>query len=377
MDKQRATAHVAKMLASYAANIGPQMLDQLSHPLAKIVLTRDGGAGVAISDEQPHWFAYAYAATLPGLTRWKRMTELAGQDEPDTDRSIQLEVQAFHALSATLSVQMAAEACDRMFVMSDAPEDTKLPAVEPRLLPTTEEVDDVPRPRLVHIFIWVTYLALIHASTQVGGIIGAVLVGGPIGLVMAKGWGARIPNAVLLVFLPLVFVVALVTAGAIQNARRHPTAAVAGQGAQEASALVPGSTAAQNAAAEAWNNAAAAFEQSHPDLKLGSNEAILQEKLQAYANSTLSATAMLDGAYAAAIGAPGWTRRSASADENAEWSAEVEVFLNEYPALRYGNNLSILQEKLNQVARPNMTNRQMLQAAYDATLTDRRWSQTP
>jgi hypothetical protein len=65
------------------------------------------------------------------------------------------------------------------------------------------------------------------------------------------------------------------------------------------------------------------------------------------------------------------------AAEMRHWNSDVTAFVEEHPVLRYGNNASILQEKLYLVGKRGMTNREMLQQAYYATTADRRWSQTP
>lgn len=68
---------------------------------------------------------------------------------------------------------------------------------------------------------------------------------------------------------------------------------------------------------------------------------------------------------------------SSQSSESAQWNSDVQDIFREHPVLNYGNNAKIFQEKLYQVAKPGMTNQDMLQLAYYATTTDRRWSQTP
>lgn len=64
-------------------------------------------------------------------------------------------------------------------------------------------------------------------------------------------------------------------------------------------------------------------------------------------------------------------------DTTEDWNADVAAFMREHPAMLYGSNARILQEKLYQVAKPGMTNREMLRQAYYVTTADNRWSQTP
>lgn len=64
-------------------------------------------------------------------------------------------------------------------------------------------------------------------------------------------------------------------------------------------------------------------------------------------------------------------------NETARWNSDVQNLFKEHPVLNYGGNAAILQEKLYEVAKPGMSNQDMLQQAYYATTTDRRWSQTP
>jgi uncharacterized RDD family membrane protein YckC len=127
-----------------------------------------------------------------------------------------------------------------------------------------------------------------------------------------------------------------------------------------------------------WDKTFETFEVKHHDLKLGGNAAIMQAKVNTYATSRLPPSMILDNAYAAAKNATGWTTPSSTPeDEASHWSDDVQELITEHPALRYGNNLSILQEKLYQVAKPGMTNYEELQQAYNATTADDRWSQTP
>lgn len=63
--------------------------------------------------------------------------------------------------------------------------------------------------------------------------------------------------------------------------------------------------------------------------------------------------------------------------ETAKWNSDVQDIFREHPALNYGGNAKIFQEKLYEVAKPGMANQDMLQQAYLATTHDQRWSQTP
>jgi hypothetical protein len=111
---------IAEMLLRYANEVGMRMIDDLRNPFAKIVVTREGGVGVAITDEQPHWLAYANSVGMSAIDRWEDMSKLAGQHEPDTARRIKLEMQAFHALAPAMTDQLAVEAYQHMVIATAA-----------------------------------------------------------------------------------------------------------------------------------------------------------------------------------------------------------------------------------------------------------------
>lgn len=319
MDRITAQRRLAKMLREYASKVGPRMLDDLSYPLAKIVLTRSGGVGVAMTDEQPDWAAYAYAEALPALARVKQMTEIAGTGEVVIERKIAREAEAFTALIPSFAAQLAAEACDHMLPMADGSQEVEEEAPPTsRLADDDEEPADHPtRPAVLVLIIWATFLLVMHAVVLAGGLIAAAVIGGLVVLCMVRRWGERLPNALLWVVLPIACVLSMVSTKSLQV------------GADQAAAYV------QPAQQQPVATAAPAPQQA---------EAVASETTDS---------------------------------ETRRWNADVQTLFDTYPALRYGSNAQILQEKVNAIAKPGMSNRDVLQQAYYETNADRRWAQSP
>lgn len=65
------------------------------------------------------------------------------------------------------------------------------------------------------------------------------------------------------------------------------------------------------------------------------------------------------------------------ADNPATWNADVAHIFELHPALQYGQNKSVMQEKLNALGHSGLNYHDMLETAYQQTLDDRRWSSTP
>lgn len=66
-----------------------------------------------------------------------------------------------------------------------------------------------------------------------------------------------------------------------------------------------------------------------------------------------------------------------AAAEAARWNTDAATFVHDHPALSFGQNMRLIQEKLNIGSRSGLTNAETLAKAYAATVSDSRWSSSP
>lgn len=163
---------------------------------------------------------------------------------------------------------------------------------------------------------WATLLLACAAGGVFGGALGA-LGAGALCLLLAKIPAVRqMPNAAQWVLLPMALVGLVVVQAAGRNVMKQGAAESV---AIDAQAATPQRTPMQQRAVEAvaakdavdaanddWSRTALAFEQAHPDLKLGSNTAVMQDMLERLARPDSAADALLAQAYAAARSDPRW-----------------------------------------------------------------------
>lgn len=296
---------IAKMLRDYAANVGLCTLGELSQSYMRIVVTRDGGVGVAGGGQQPRWLSYAYTSELPALLRLKRMVEAAGENEPDRVEADALREESFKALMPVFAGLIAGEACAQMVSMNTAmpielapPQDLPPPAAVGRQLP-----DDPKRPGAVTFLIWIAWAAAVMTAGKVGGVPSVLLVAGLIGVGVSRNWGAELPNVALAVGLPIFIVVAVVASGAADNVARQAVRQYVGQIETKPPAPVP----APQPADDEWNRTALAFEAAHSDIGYGVNAVIMQRTIDALAKPGMSANETLQAGYDAARLTPEWT----------------------------------------------------------------------
>ncbi|CAM5573418.1 hypothetical protein RLIN73S_00960 [Rhodanobacter lindaniclasticus] len=106
------------------------------------------------------------------------------------------------------------------------------------------------------------------------------------------------------------------------------------------------------------------------------NSAIFQEKLNLLYSPNKTAKQKLEDAYMAAVADPGWQPATPvdRAVEDASWDKDARDFERTHPEIYKGKNEAVLQEYVNALARPGLTNNQLLELAYRVAVVDRRWA---
>lgn len=150
-----------------------------------------------------------------------------------------------------------------------------------------------------------------------------------------------------------------------------------------------------------WEYAVKQLGDQYPQINYGNNLSILNEKVSQVAGTDGSDYANLLGAYAIARTDARWQSTPVDANtatdwvdpqpvvstptvpvanaaaESARWATDAAAFTRDHPALNYGHNVQVMQEKLDALANAGMTNLQMMQSAYASAQADRRWSNVP
>lgn len=239
------------------------------------------------------------------------------------------------------------------------------------------------------IFGWSTWLTLIGAycGGYVAGLLGTVLVGGLL-LFLTRWRKAQITAA--LVLIPVLFIVGSVlrTEQINRRAVTHRLAQTAQENVPQQSPVMQQAMEAAQPADDDWNRVTSAFEQAHPDLKLGNNAAMMQDAVNRLVEPDISTSNLLEKAYAAATLTAGWTPVEVDSMQTKagsqvttkdwrtiQWNADVARMIADFPEVTYARNQEIFQEKINLLATSDMTNRIKLETAYRAASADAGWEQ--
>lgn len=124
-----------------------------------------------------------------------------------------------------------------------------------------------------------------------------------------------------------------------------------------------------------WNADVARLIADFPVIAFGNNPGVFQEKLNLLYTPGRSNRQKLEAAYAAAIADGRWDQPPLvdRAAEDAKWNVEATAFVQAHPSLRNPQNAKVLQENLEALHQPNLTNLQMLQLAYQILVADPNW----
>src|SRR5574337_727960 len=157
---------------------------------------------------------------------------------------------------------------------------------------------------------------------------------------------------------------------------KQQTGSKSGQGYIKALFCHPGYLTSMQSTHLEWNAEVARFIADFPALTVPSNGPIFQEKLDLLYSPNKTTKQKLEAAYMAAIADPNW-QPAAPVDrvaENANWDKDASTFEKAHPQMFVGANETVLQEYVNALSRPGLTNNQLLELSYRAALADRRWT---
>jgi hypothetical protein len=309
---------ISSLLHGYFDQYGLKGANSLLHIEAKVALLRDGNVSYTTAEKGLDWIKYIRLCSLPSTFELRKLlTTLNDLPLPATEEVGEIKRDAFAAAGPQLLDRMAIEAAQGLNSLPSTSQSTKKHA---DLKPPSRTLNWIAGALLCLLLAVAQHIASEGDANQV-----EAWASSTVGLALGLAIFPLIVCAFTRFRDPWIFMGLTALCGVI----------------------------------------VIAFPTDHAAGSVPVNQAVRQQNQP----SPISTSTVADASIAS-------NPQVSSAMQNA-WDQDVAHIVQLHPALRYGRNLQLLQEKLNGVAKPGISNGDMLDEAYAQTVNDARWAPGP